>query len=145
MIGWLLDTNVLSAFAPGKPFLSRERAEWFRERASALFISSITVMEIDTGVARLRRLGAHRRADILHGWLDGIFDQYADRVLSFDLPAARIAGVLNDAAQARGRHPGLADITIAAIARSRELIVLTVNVRHFEVLGATVHNPFEAA
>jgi toxin FitB len=39
--------------------------------------------------------------------------------LPFDLAAARIAGVLNDATLADGRHPGFADVAIAAIAKSR--------------------------
>ena len=56
---------------------------------------------------------------------------YADRVLPFDLTAARIAGALSDAAQAEGRHPGFADVAIAAIAKSRELAIVTLNLRHF--------------
>jgi predicted nucleic acid-binding protein len=54
----------------------------------------------------------------------------------------RIAGQLGDAAQAQGRHPGLADVAIAAIARSRQLVILTLNARHFDPLGAESRNPF---
>jgi toxin FitB len=67
---------------------------------------------------------------------------YADRVLPFDLTAARIAGALSDAAQAEGRHPGFADVAIAAIAKSRELLILTLNLRHFDPLGVDTLNPF---
>jgi predicted nucleic acid-binding protein len=64
-------------------------------------------------------------------------------VLSFDLAAARIAGALSDAARAgRRRYPGFADIAIAAIAKSRELVIVTLNLRHFEPLGVEVLNPF---
>jgi predicted nucleic acid-binding protein len=66
----------------------------------------------------------------------------ADRVLPFDLTAARIAGALSDAAQAEGRHPGFADVAIAAIAKSRELVILTLNLRHFGPLGVDALNPF---
>ena len=69
---------------------------------------------------------------------------YADRVLPFDLAAARIAGVLSDAALADGRHPGFADVAIAAIAKSRELVILTLNLRHFHPLGIDTLNPFNA-
>jgi hypothetical protein len=69
---------------------------------------------------------------------------YADRVLAFDLLAARIAGPLGDAAQAEGRHPGFADVAIAAIAKSRELVLLTLNRRHFDPLGIDALNPFDA-
>ncbi|HMD64542.1 MAG TPA: hypothetical protein VKF83_11305 [Stellaceae bacterium] len=70
---------------------------------------------------------------------------YADRVLPFDLGAARIAGRLSDAAQADGRHPGFADVAIAAIAKSRELVILTLNLRHFDPLGVDALNPFNPA
>lgn len=63
-------------------------------------------------------------------------------MLSFDLAAARVAGALSDAAQAAGRHPGFADVAIAAIAKARELVVVTLNQRHFDPLGVEVFNPF---
>ena len=50
---------------------------------------------------------------------------YSDRVLPFDLIAAQTAGALNDRAYASGRHPGFADVAIAAIAKSRQLVILT--------------------
>ena len=75
-------------------------------------------------------------------WFDRIVAVYADRVLSFDLAAARVAGALGDAAQAMGRHPGFADVAIAAIAKAHELVVVTLNQRHFDPLGVEVFNPF---
>ena len=144
MTGWLIDTSVLSAFAPGRPPLQSERRAWFRERANELFLSTISAMEIETGISKLRRAGASRRVEALRVWFDRIVQQYGDRVLAFDLAAAQRAGTLNDAAQSIGRHPGFADIAIAAIAQSRELVILTTNTRHFEPLGIAVMNPFAA-
>lgn len=69
---------------------------------------------------------------------------YANRIPPFDLAAARVAGLLSDAAQAEGRHPGFADVAIAAIAKSRGLIILTFNLRHFDQLGVEVLDPFNA-
>jgi predicted nucleic acid-binding protein len=69
---------------------------------------------------------------------------YPDRALPFDLIAARIAGVLSDAASAKGRHPGFVDVAIAAIAKSRELVILTLNLRHFDHLGVEALNPLHA-
>ncbi len=143
MTGWLLDTNVLSAFAPGKPPIQPHAAAWFRERDDALFLSSITAAEIEAGISKLDRTGSARRADDVRRWLDQILSLYADRVLPFDLPAARRAGALADAAVAIGRHPGFPDIAIAAIAQSRDLIILTLNLRHFDPLGVETINPFE--
>jgi predicted nucleic acid-binding protein len=75
-------------------------------------------------------------------WFERILAVYADRVLSFDLAAARVAGTLGDAAQAAGRHPGFADVAIAAIAKARGLVVVTMNQRHFDPLGVEAFDPF---
>jgi toxin FitB len=141
--GWLLDTNILSAFAPGKRVIAQKTADWFNERSDELFLSTITAAEIDAGIAKLRRLGSRQRADQLLDWFERMLSFYADRVLPFDLAAARIAGALGDAAEAEGRHPGFANVAIAAIAKSRELAILTLNLRHFEPLGVNALDPFE--
>jgi hypothetical protein len=142
--GWLLDTDVLSAFGPGKRPIPPGTAGWFRGRTEALYLSTISAAEIEAGIAKLRRTGSGRRADNLRQWFDLVLDDYADRLLTFDLAAARIAGLLGDLAQADGRYPGFADVAIAAIAKSRELVVLTLNLRHFDPLGIDALNPFEA-
>jgi len=140
--GWLLDTDVLSATSPGKRPLPPATSAWFRERTEALYLSTVTAAEIEAGIARLRRLGSATRADNLREWFDRIVDAYAERILPFDIAAARIAGALGDAALAAGRHPGFADVAIAAISQSRGLVVATMNRRHFEPLGVAVTNPF---
>jgi len=142
--GWLLDTNVLSAFAPGKPSVSPKMTTWFNERSEELFLSAIAATEIEAGISKLHRIGFAQRADDLRAWFELVLSLYADRVLAFDLPAARIAGSLGDAARTEGRHPGFADVAIAAIAKSRELMVLTLNLRHFDPLGIDARNPFDA-
>jgi predicted nucleic acid-binding protein len=140
--GWLLDTDVLSAFAPRRAPVAPNVAAWFEARTDDLFLSAVTAAEIEADIARLRRTGAARRADELTRWFERILSLYADRVLPFDLAAARMAGALSDAAQAQGRHPGFPDVAIAAIARSRGLVILTLNVRHFAPLAVDVVNPF---
>jgi hypothetical protein len=140
--GWLLDTDVLGAFAPGRPSIPEDTAAWFDERTEALYLSAITAAEIEGGIAKLFRTGSARRGDALRVWFERILSVYADRVLFFDLAAARVAGALGDAAQAAGRHPGFADVAIAGIAKVRELVVVTVNQRHFDPLGVEVFNPF---
>jgi predicted nucleic acid-binding protein len=140
--GWLLDTNVLSAVGPGRRPVPREIVTWIHARTDALHLSTISAAEIEAGIAKLGRTGAIRRAHHLRKWFDRILDDYADRVLPFDLAAARIAGGLDDAARAVGRHPGFADVAIAAIAKAHELVVVTLNQRHFEPLEVEVFNPF---
>ena len=142
MRGWLLDTNVLSAVGSGGRPVPSDVVTWIRVRTEALHLSTISAAEIEAGIAKLRRAGASRRADNLREWFDRILDDYADRVLPFDLAAARVAGALSDAAQAAGRHPGFADVAIAAIAKTRELMVVTLNRRQCDPLGVEAFNPF---
>ena len=142
MSGWLLDTNIVSALGPGKRTVPRETAAWFRARTDALYLSTISVAEIEAGIAKLFRSGASHRAGLLRSWFDEILAGYADHLLSFDLAAARVAGALSDAALAVGRRPGFADIAIAGTAKANELVVVTFNQRHFDLLGVEVVNPF---
>ncbi|HEX3881969.1 MAG TPA: PIN domain-containing protein [Stellaceae bacterium] len=143
MSGWLFDTSILSALSPGRPALSSETVRWFEERNDNSFLPSILVAETEGGIAKLRRLGASRRAAELAAWFDHVLQVYGDRILSFDLAAAHVAAELSDVAEAIGRPPGFADVAIAAIAKSNELVVLTANRRHFEPLGVDILNPLE--
>jgi len=143
MSGWLFDTSILSALSPGRPALSPNTVRWFEERNDNSFLSSILVAETERGIAKLRRLGSVRRAAELAAWFDRVLQVYGDRIISFDLAAAHVAAELSDIAEAMGRHPGFADIAIAAIANSNELILLTANRRHFEPLGIDILNPLE--
>ena len=52
---------------------------------------------------------------------------------------------MSEAAIAIGRHPGLADIIIAATARVHGLTVLTRNLKHFIPLGIDCLDPFTAS
>ena len=115
MSGWLVDTNVLSAFGPDRPPPSPAFANWFEDHTDDLFICTVTVAEIGVGIARLNRLGAARRADRLSEWLQRIIALYADRVLPFGTAAGQIAGELSDKATAIGDIP---DSPISPLRRS---------------------------
>jgi predicted nucleic acid-binding protein len=52
-----------------------------------------------------------------------------------------LLGRLADEAVAQGRHPGLADIAIAALAQHGGHTLLTRNLRHFEPLGVACVDP----
>nr|WP_232302642.1 PIN domain-containing protein [Elstera litoralis] len=93
-------------------------------------------------MAKLRRTGGIQRAAALGDWLETLLHFYSGRVLPFDIPVARVAGLLSDHALSQGQAPGLADIAIAATAQHHRLTVLTRNLRHFEPLGIAVVDPF---
>ena len=112
--------------------------------SDSLFLSAVTVAEICDGIAKMRRTGSTARAAGLRAWFDLVLHLYAERVLPFDIAAARVAGALTDRARAAGRSPGFADIAIAATAASRGLVVLTRNLRHFGPLEVPAHDPFDS-
>ncbi|MCY4628880.1 MAG: PIN domain-containing protein [Acidobacteria bacterium] len=140
---YLVDTNILSTGAPGP----RERPvaweRWMDAHSDELFLSAVTVAEVCEGIAKLKRTGADLRARRLADWLEAVVHLYGDRILPFGLREARLAGMIMDRVRGTGGSPGFADLAIAATAASRDLTILTRNVRHFAPLGARVVNPFE--
>ena len=133
--GFLLDTCALSALAPGKVVAQSEMAHWLRQHSDRLFISAVTVAEIEQGICKRRRTGGVERAARLAYWVDDLLSQGSDRILAFGTDAARIAGRLSDGATSAGRHPGFPDVAIAATAMAHGLVVVTQNIRQFAALG----------
>jgi len=132
---YLIDTVVLSELR------KRERhagvVQWLRSKAvDALFLSAITIGEIERGVLRQRAKNAVF-AEALGAWLDRTVETYADRILPVDTLVARRWGRLS----ARIGHGG-ADLLIAATALEYGLTVVTRNVRHFLPTGVPVEDPF---
>ena len=109
---------------------------------ASLFLSVVTVAEIEDGIAKARREGATRKSADLSAWLETVLHLYGDRVLAFDTATARIAGAISDRARGSGQTPGLADIIIAATAQRHGLTILSRNLRLFEPLGVAVIDPF---
>lgn len=140
--GYLLDTSVISAFAPGREAHFPVGFEaWLAARDERLFLPCIAVAELAQGIGKLRRSGGAERADRLDRWLDGLIAGYGDRILPLDAAASRLAGQMSDAAIAQGRHPGFPDLAIAALARQASLVLLTRNLKHFAPLGVDCIDP----
>ena len=140
--GYLLDTNVISQAAPAKALVSPALVSWLRDNAEDLFLSAISVAEMERGIAQERRTGDTKKATRLTEWLNVVLHLYGERVLAFDVPTARIAGALLDRARSKGVNCGFADVAIGATAAVHELKVLTRNVRHFVPLGVPACDPF---
>ncbi|MDE2376333.1 type II toxin-antitoxin system VapC family toxin [Bradyrhizobium sp.] len=140
---YLVDTNVLSAASPNRPAPSA-LVEWMDAHSASLFISVVTIAEVEDGIAKLQRERAARRSRDLAQWLEAVLHLYGDRVLVVDAPIARIAGRLSDRARGQGHAPGFADIIIAATAHQHGLTILSRNASHFAPLGIAVHDPDRA-
>ena len=144
--GFLLDTSVISALAPGREVhLSAGFAQWLQVHDAQLFLPCVAVAELAQGIGKLRRAGAAERADRLDLWLDQLIAGFGDRILPLDTLAARLAGKVSDRATAMGRHPGFADVAIAALAMQGNHLLLTRNLKHFAPLGVPCADPFSQA
>lgn len=137
---FLIDTNVISAFAPSKRLVSNEFVGWLDRASPKLFVSVISAAEVRSGIAKAEREGATTKARMLTEWWESIEYLYANKLLPFDLRCARVAGQILD--DARAHQPGFEDIAIAATARVHDLVVLTRNLRHFRPLGVRSIDPF---
>ncbi|MCK6453348.1 MAG: type II toxin-antitoxin system VapC family toxin [Alphaproteobacteria bacterium] len=141
---YLVDTNVISVAAPARTAAPPSLIAWMDAHSRKLFLSAVTIAEIQDGIDKARRMGARRKADELGAWLETLLHLYSDRVLPFDVEVARVAGSLSDRSRALGRPSGLADVIIAATSIRHRLTLLTRNLRHFEPLGVATHDPFLA-
>ena len=88
-------------------------------------------------------LPAGKRKDMLTQALDGLMGLFRDRVLPFDIDAARRYGELAVTAKASGRGFPTPDGYIAAIAASRGFIVASRDTSPYEAAGLSVINPWE--
>ena len=134
---------MLSVGAPGRRERSPELIDWIDTHSDALFLSAVTVAEVSGGIAKMKRTGSASRTAGLRDWLEVVLHLYGERVLPFDVSAARLAGELTDKARAAGHTAGFADVAIAATAGSHGLTILTRNLRHFTPLGIQAVDPFE--
>ncbi|WP_210332653.1 PIN domain-containing protein [Methylosinus sp. H3A] len=108
---------------------------------STLYLSTVTIAEIEAGTARAVRIGAATKAERLRRWLAALEHFYVERILPFGVDEASRAGAILD--RARAHAPGFEDITIATTAAVRGFTVLTANERHFAPLGVPYVNPLK--
>lgn len=143
LTGYLVDTSAISMFAPERSPVPDGFRAWSAATGGDWWIPTIVISEIEFGILRLRRSGAMRRADQLGQWFEGLVAQFVHRLADFDRDAAHELARLNDRLTAEGRHPGTADLVIAATARARGFPVLTCNLRHFSAAGVPTIDPFQ--
>jgi predicted nucleic acid-binding protein len=131
----LLDTDVLSALRRSERDGNLEA--WFkRQRESDLFLSVVTIGEIERGIQRQQAINPEF-ARTLASWLDSVTTIYGERILPFDLAAARRWGQLS--ARIGSNSP---DLMLAATALERGLTVATRNIRDFQPTDVAVIDPF---
>src|SRR5699024_1707034 len=133
-VSYLLDTNVISELRKSERRADRAVRAWVAGRTpSDLHLSSVTILEIELGIVRLRRRD-ERQAGRLQAWLeDDVLDVFAGRILSVDVAVARRAAQLHVPDPRPER-----DALIGATAAIHGLTVVTRNVSDFETMGVAL-------
>src|SRR5882757_5392927 len=134
----LVDTDVWSELvrqAPDKRVLA-----WEKDNSDRLWLSSVVIGEFLSGVAAMPD---GRRKQSLAETYEEILHLYADRIVGFDLDAARCYAIVLAYQEAAGRSPGTADTQIAATALAMGMALGTRNTKHFAGLGLELINPWE--
>jgi predicted nucleic acid-binding protein len=144
--GFLLDTNVLSATAPDRrqvPDAQKQAARrWIKEHSDRLWLPIVAVGEIAAGIGAREGAGATRHAAELLTWLRSVLSTYPERVLGYGLDEALRCRHLSLTARKAGVEVGFADMSVAAIAVSHDLVVATRNTKHFAPMGVKAIDPF---
>ena len=137
----LLDTNVISELRkPARRADAGVRAWVADHTPSELYLSAITVLEVEVGIGRIARRDPVQ-GERLRAWLDDeLLDSFAGRILSVDVPVARRAARLHVPDPRPER-----DALIAATAGVHGLTVVTRNVRDFAALDVAIVNPWTAS
>jgi toxin FitB len=130
---YLLDTNMISELR--RPGLHTSVVGWLSGiAADQVFISAVTLGELQAGVENVRRQDPGR-AEIIESWIDRVAQSY--NVLPMDGSAFRCWAKLM-----HGKPADLiADAMIAAIAAVHNLTVVTRNLSDFERLGCRLSTP----
>ena len=124
-----------------RPVLAPEVVAWVgRWDEALLFTTAISRAEIFSGLAVMPE--GRRRRD-LEGLATAIFaEEFSGRVLGFDERAADAYGIIFAARRRMGRPGAMADLMIAAIARSHGASVVTRDEGGFAACGVEVVNPW---
>jgi hypothetical protein len=137
----LLDTNVLSALMRREP--ERCVVRWLDALPpESVWTTSITVFEVRLG---LEILATGRRRRLLEeAFSKALEEDFENRVVTFDRPAAEAAGRIAAERRKAGRPVEIRDVQIAGIATARKATLATRNLRHFEGLGLDLIDPWSA-
>lgn len=135
---YLLDANVVSELRKAEGRADPAVRAWAgSQRTSELFLSVLTVMEVEIGVARVEHRD-RRQGAVLRRWLErDLLPAFAGRLLPVDTAVARRAASLHVPEPRPER-----DVLIAATAIEAGMTVVTRNVSDFAVLGVDLLNPW---
>ena len=138
---YVLDTNVVSELRQvGSGKADAHLVRWTESvDAAELFVSAITIMELEMGVLSIERKDATQGA-MLRAWMDQhVLPEFSSRTLPIDTAVAQRCARLHIPDRRSER-----DALIAATALVHGMTVVTRNVADFKPTGVAVVNPWEA-
>lgn len=136
---YILDTNVVSELRKARTGkIDTNVATWAESmEASDLFISSITIMELELGILSVERRDAIQ-GSLLRSWFEQhVLPEFSGRTLPVDTAVALRCARLH-VPDKRGER----DALIAATALVHGMAVVTRNVVDFEPTGVSIINPW---
>lgn len=137
---YVLDTNVVSELRKIRSGKADPNVAAWTESVDAadLFLSAISVMELELGILSIERKDATQGA-MLRAWLEQhVLPEFSSRTLSVDTAVALRCARLH-VPDKRGKR----DALIAATALVHGMTVVTRNVADFQSTGVAIVNPWE--
>jgi predicted nucleic acid-binding protein len=137
---YILDTNVVAELRKAKSGKANPKmTAWAQSvAASSLFLSAMTVLEMEIGTLLVERRDAVQGA-VLRAWLDRyVLSAFAGRILDIDTAVAMRCAKLHVPDPKPER-----DALIAATALLHGMTVVTRNVDDFKPTGVEILNPWE--
>ena len=135
---FLLDTNVVSELRRRERTHPKVAAWADSVQAADLFLSAITILEIEAGTLLLARRDAVQGA-VLRAWIDEkVLPAFAGRILAIDTLVAQRCAKLHVPDPRAER-----DVLIAATALVHRMCVVTRNVSDFQPMGVELLNPWD--
>ena len=137
---YLLDTNVISELT--KPLPNPAVLNWFANTpAQRIYISSVTLCEIEFGLARMP--AGKRREALRASSRELLRVDFEGRCVSLDAQCATAYGELAAKQQQSGRVCSTEDAMIAAIALNNKFALVTHNTKDFEgIAGLQLVDPW---
>ena len=136
---FLLDTNVVSELRKVRSGKAHPNVAHWADSvdAAALFISVITIQELETGILLAERKDT-RQGALLRSWMNAhVLPAFAERILPVDTAVALRSAILH----VPDPRP-VSDVMIAATALVHGLTVVTRTVTDFEPTGVSVVDPW---
>jgi predicted nucleic acid-binding protein len=137
----ILDTNVVSACM--RPSKNNPVIAWLdAQPPEMLWTTTITLFELRYGIENLGQEDAFR-ADLETAWEEIGSVIFENRILPFDMRAARTAAELAASRRRKRRAVGFRDTFIAGIALSRNATLATRNLKDFKDAGVPLVDPWK--